>query len=67
VKHFRIVDTDNFDGDYPDEKWASPVLFSHAVADSIAKILNDHLSGGFAPRYYKIVELPYTLQPGFEP
>ena len=61
----RIVDTDNFGGDYPDEKfllWVMP----KEDAERIAEILNNR-SGDNSARYYKVVENDYKLQPGFEP
>jgi hypothetical protein len=62
----RIVDTDNFGGDYPNEKfvlWPLPWENAQRIAD----ILNDSSSGPSAPRYFKVVNDNYKLQPGFEP
>lgn len=60
----RIVDTDNYDGDYPDEKF---LLWNMNEDDAqrICDILNSR--GQPKPRYYKVVEDNYKLQPGFEP
>lgn len=65
---FRIVNTDNFGSDYPDEKFVEnlPVLHSREAAQSICKAINatQHEMAG---RYFKVVEDGYVLQPGFEP
>jgi hypothetical protein len=61
----RIVDTDNFGGDYPDEHFhLFPVSEEHA--QRICKIINDAL-GDFSTRYYKVVPNDYKLEPGFTP
>lgn len=60
----NIVDTDNYDGDYPDEKFLLWDM-SKDDAQAICDILNRH--GQPKPRYYKVVEDGYKLQPGFTP
>lgn len=60
-----IVDTDNFGGDYPDEKfllWGMP----RDDAEKIAHILNERAGEG-SPRFYKVERQGYVLQPGFTP
>lgn len=65
VLRYAIVDTDNFDGDYPNEKFVGePFLFKQA-AQQVADSMNS--GNPNASRFYKVVELPYELQPGFEP
>lgn len=61
----RIVDTDNFDGDYPNERFLLWPM-SEADAMAIAGILNNATSEDH-PRFYKVVDDAYKLQPGFEP
>lgn len=62
---YRVVNTDNFGGDYPNEQWASePTTEKDAI--SLAQRMNGKL-GDYSSRYNKVVRLPYTLQPGFEP
>lgn len=61
----RIVDTDNFGGDYPDEKFVLWDLPEH-VARKIADALNEH-GGMYASRHYMVVDGDYKLRPGFEP
>lgn len=61
----RIIDTDNFGGDYPDEKfhfWCMPADKATRICDAI----ND-AAGLNASRYWMVVEDDYVLQPGFEP
>lgn len=60
---YAIVETDNFNGDYPDEKFLLRGL-TEGAAKKIAAIVNDELCES---RFWKVVEEPYTLQPGFEP
>ncbi len=63
---YRIVNTDNFGGDYPDEKFVGGEYVTKEEAQIEAARLNfpypEHSS-----RWYKVVEMPYELQPGFEP
>jgi hypothetical protein len=63
---YRIVDTDNFGGDYPDEKFVGPEFDVREEAEQEAAVLNGD-PVPYASRYYKVVEMPYKLQPGFEP
>ena len=63
----RVVETDNFGGDYPDEKFASPRL-SEGAAIEVAKIINSELCDHeHSSRFWKVVKLPYDLEQGFEP
>lgn len=64
---YRIVETDNFGGDYPDERFVLDLL-DKKDAEAIAEVINSCLcTDDSSSRYYKVVEHPYTLQPGFEP
>lgn len=61
----RIIDTDNFGRDYPNEKfllWPMPEWACQAIAD----ILNRE-AGPDSHRYYRVVPDDYELVPGFEP
>lgn len=69
----KIIETDNFAGDYPDEKFLSltdsegntrPFVTTPNFAEGIAAELN---VGRAYNRFYRVVEDNYTLQPGFEP
>jgi len=62
---YRIVNTDNFGGDYPNESFVGDDYETKQAAQERADELN--IGGDYAPRYYKVVEMPYELQPGFEP
>lgn len=62
---YRVVETDNFGGDYPDEKFLPIPPVTQAQARTIAEAIN----GAFYPdasRYWKVVPGGYVLQPGFE-
>ena len=61
----RIVETDNFGGDYPDERfflWRMPEENACEIANAVNKAAGEN-----STRYWKVVENDYTLQPGFEP
>jgi len=66
----RIINTDNHGGDYPDEKFLccgkSPLRFNLEDAKIIQGVLNKKITND-SPRYWRIVEDDYKLQPGFEP
>jgi hypothetical protein len=64
-KEFRVVETDNLGRDYPNETFASPLIISQAQAERLADLFNERSIG--SDRYWKVVEMPYDLQPGFEP
>jgi hypothetical protein len=63
----RIVNTDNFGGDYPDESFLNLPSLTKEQCEKIAKAINDALGGEHSLRYYKVVDNDYKLQPGFEP
>jgi hypothetical protein len=66
---WRIVDTDNFGGDYPNEEfWAIGIPSQH-IAEGLADAYNRKM-GMHSPRNLMVVEhieIEYKLQPGFEP
>ncbi len=65
---YKIIHTDNFGGDYPDEKFVEELPYFHTkeraqlVADAINSTVSDSHN-----RYWKVVDYDYELQPGFEP
>lgn len=63
----KIMHTDNFAGDYPDEKFVTglPGLNPEQLRQ-VCDLINS-FTGPDAPRYYQVVEDDYVLQPGFEP
>lgn len=62
----RIVETDNFNGDYPDEKFLNIPPMSEDHARLIAAAINEQFPQPY-PRWWKAVPNDYVLQPGFEP
>ena len=62
----RIVNTDNFNGDYPNESFELWQM-NEAAAEEIAAIFNKYFSGPHSPRYWKVVADNYVLAPAFEP
>ncbi len=63
----KIIHTDNFGGDYPDEKFVEqlPVMNddqARVICDAINSTQSEHAS-----RWYRVVPNDYKLQPGFEP
>lgn len=68
-KTYRLVDTDNFGGDYPNEKWATRYTFrTKEEAEAVQTALNNVVCPDMtSARFVKVVEMPYELQPGFEP
>ena len=66
---YRLVETDNYGRDYPNEQWACPYEFNnYEDAQRIQETMNNWLCPELdSPRYIIVVTLPYTLQPGFEP
>lgn len=61
----RVVETDNFGGDYPDEKFVTGIL-PKAECIKIADEMNDK-AGPNSFRFWKVEKDDYILQPGFEP
>ncbi len=63
----KIVDTDNFGRDYPNETIIAEGITWKPFAETMCQALNNKYGGDYAPRYYKVVEDDYKLEPGFEP
>lgn len=64
MESYRVVETDNYGGDYPNEKFATPYALSEQNAKEIAALFNKLMCHS---RYWKVVKDGYKLQPGFEP
>lgn len=62
----KIVETDNWGGDYPDEKFLDLPDLNEESAKSICNAINDCFNEYF-PRFWKVVSNDYVLRPGFEP
>jgi hypothetical protein len=63
----KIVNTDNFGGDYPNEKFVENLP---RLTEEHARAIVGAINGGIpedGPRYFKVVPDDYVLQPGFEP
>ncbi len=63
----RIVETDNFGGDYPDESFVNLPPRSIEQADYVCAAINKCCSGETARRFWMVFDNDYILQPGFEP
>lgn len=68
TNEYRIVETDNFDRDYADEKFVTnlPFLYTQEQAQKIADAINSLIPHDHN-RYWKVVKMPYNLDPPFEP
>ena len=65
-ERWAVVETDNYGGDYPDEKFIVAGMQNEGYAKEIANMHNKE-TGRDSSRFYKVVKMPYQLQPGFEP
>lgn len=63
---FKIIHTDNFGGDYPNEKFLEIPPLNEGTANDIARLINGALPSDTS-RYYKAVSVGYKLIPGFQP
>jgi len=63
---YKIVETDNFGGDYPNEKSLPVPPLEKEAAESIASLINE-AAGLDCSRYWKVELFSYKLQPGFQP
>ena len=61
----RVINTDNYNGDYPNEKFIGEIM-TMDQATNLADRLNQE-AGLHASRWFMVVEDNYELQPGFEP
>ena len=64
----RIVNTDNFGGDYPDEFFVDLPPLEKDLAKRLCEAINDAwCPDNQSPRYWRVVDDDYVLVPGFEP
>lgn len=61
----RVVETNNFGGDYPNEKFVTPKI-SLAQAERIQEKLNKN-KDNHSRRWNIVVTNKYKLNPGFQP
>lgn len=64
---WQIVDTDNFGGDYPNEKVFIGNLTTQALAERIAEAINNRFISNHSSRFYKVTDSSYKLRSGFQP
>ena len=65
-RFYRIVETDNFDRDYPGEKFVQPLpAMTKEQAQAVADAINASVHEGY-DRYWKVFDNEYELQPGLE-
>lgn len=62
----KILETDNYDGDYPEELFVNLPDMTEAHANVIAKNINNSFPLDY-PRYWKSVPKTYVLKRGFQP
>ncbi len=63
----KIIHTDNYGRDYPNEKFVSEIpLMDRETCQIICDTINKWC-GSDSSRYYKVVDNDYELIPGFEP
>lgn len=66
MRAFKIVQTDSYDRDYPNEHFLNLPSMRKEEAEDIADVINKIKPAG-EDRYYKVVPEDYKLEPGFEP
>ena len=64
---FRIIETDNYGGDYPNESFLRLPPTTRENAQRIADAINAAFCPEHGRRYWRVVPEDYVLQPGFEP
>lgn len=65
---WKVVEGDNFGGDYPNESFVNVAPTTYDKAQVITDAINAafcHYDG--ARRFWRVEREDYTLQPGFEP
>lgn len=62
---FRIIETDNYGGDYPNESFHGPSIRDGERAQKIADLMNEE-GGDRSARWYRVVPAEYRLSPGQE-
>lgn len=67
MKFYKIVETDNFGRDWPDETFVNIPLTTEEKAKKIADVINSvFCPNDNSSRYWKVVDEFYIPQPGFE-
>ena len=63
----KIIETDNFGRDYPDESFLNIPYLTEESCEEIVDIINNEACDPTASRIWRVVDVDYKLQPGFEP
>lgn len=63
---YAVVETDAYGRDNATESFVGPKYITKFQAEAIAKACND-AAHKHHHRYWKVVEMPYSLGKGFEP
>ena len=63
----KIIDTDNFSRDYPDETVIASHINNKKFAEVMCEALIERYCSEHSQRYYRVVDDDYVLQGGFEP
>lgn len=61
----KIIETDNFGQEYPDEKFLNLPLMTERNAKAVCTAVNSACSGPEHPRFWVVVKDDYKLRPGF--
>lgn len=61
----KIIDTDNFDSDYPNETVIADNIKNRKMAQIMCDALIDKLCSNTSPRFYRVENDDYVLLPGF--
>jgi hypothetical protein len=70
VTTWRLVETSNDGGDYPDERFFAIDIPYQDTAEFLASVNNEHVGDDLHARILKVAEhteIRYKLVPGFEP
>lgn len=61
-KAYKVIETDNFGGDFPAERFATPYAFTRDDAVWLSNWLNEVMGGPDGPRYWRPVPSDYQLR-----
>ena len=65
---YKVVEGDNFGGDYPNERFVNIPATTQDKAQAIADAINAaHCPTGYERRWWRVEPEHYRLQPGFTP
>lgn len=67
ILRYKIVNGDNFAGEYPGESFLNLPTLRKEAAERICALINAECSGEFSPRYWRVEPEDYKLAPEFSP